>query len=216
MSVCSDPASAPWQDKDTDQGSTPRTWHIKHQGFSILHKAVNSSLLKSQRRQKPGLLQSPHSMLLSAQCTPNRGQLKLSVKQRWQSVPNTQGGPCHCHPATRPGWKAHSELDPEFQLGCIPKLPTAARLPSSSNPTVLSLLSIMGIFFFPQPARSNKVSSRQSCTCLVWEFKYCSAEHHSHINTTTLQQLLLLSHLPPNVKTSLYPQSIQWLRLRLI
>lgn len=81
MSVWSDPASAPWQDKDTDQGSY--TQNVAHQAPWVQHPTRSSefNLLKSQGRPNPGLLLSHHRMLLRAQCTPksllpNKGQLE--------------------------------------------------------------------------------------------------------------------------------------------
>lgn len=76
------------------------------------------------------------------------------------------------------------------QLGSIPKFPIAARLSSSGIPKAPSLLSVMGIFFFfsswPE-ATQSQLDRVLHLTCR--SSKRCSAEHHSHINTTRLQQL---------------------------
>lgn len=40
ISVCSDPASAPWQDKDTDQGRY--TQNVAHQAPGVQHPALSS------------------------------------------------------------------------------------------------------------------------------------------------------------------------------
>lgn len=116
-------------------------------------------------------------------------------------------------PCSSPWLEAHTEPGTAF--------PSSGVFPNASLLLGFQLAASQQFFLsspswaFFSPFQPELTRSQVDRVVYLWcgNLKHCSSEHHSHINTTTLQQLLLLSQLPSNIKLSLHPQDTQWLRL---
>lgn len=191
---------------------------LAHHSAGVQHPALSSTLKFAIFKQKSINRVSPVSWLGNAEAEQEAEVTISSQLARWSSAIATLQ-------LSLAGRHSSRALQCIPQLRRIPKFPIAARLSSSSIPTALSLFSIMGLFFFfiiffflanwPEATRSqlNRVFH-----LLCRSSKRCSAEHHSHIYTTTLAAAPRSSFWLPNTKPSLllHPPVIQWLRSSII